>query len=77
MKRIGTPAKPAKLSDEILTVATLAQYLRCHEATIYRLIRRKVIPAFKLGSDWRFLRPAIEQWLRDSQTQSQPLKRKS
>lgn len=52
--------------DDILTVPMLARYLRCHPSTIYRLLKRREIPAFKIGSDWRFQRPVIENWLRKS-----------
>ena len=49
-------------NDEILTVTDLADYLRVHRSTIYRMLRLGEIPAFKVGSDWRFLRSAINQW---------------
>jgi excisionase family DNA binding protein len=52
--------------DDILTVPMLARYLRCHPSTIYRLLKRREIPAFKIGSDWRFQRPVIETWLKNS-----------
>jgi excisionase family DNA binding protein len=48
---------------EILTVKELAAYLRCHQSTIYRLVRRGEIPHFMLGSDFRFERSAIERWI--------------
>jgi excisionase family DNA binding protein len=51
---------------EILTVPMLARYLHCHPSTIYRLLKRRQIPAFKIGSDWRFQKPVIERWLRKS-----------
>jgi excisionase family DNA binding protein len=53
-------------SDQILTVSELAQYLRCNPSTIYRLLKRSEIPAFKLGHDWRFLISDIDRWIRDS-----------
>jgi excisionase family DNA binding protein len=40
----------------------VADYLRVHPSTIYRLLKRKELPAFKVGSDWRFNRAAIDQW---------------
>jgi excisionase family DNA binding protein len=58
------PAKPAKEpTDQILTVPMLAEYLLCHPSTIYRLLKNKRIPGFRVGSDWRFRRSAIDQWL--------------
>jgi excisionase family DNA binding protein len=52
--------------DEIMTVTMLARYLRCHPSTIYRLLKSKRIPAFKIGSDWRFQKSTIERWLKRS-----------
>ena len=47
---------------KILTVTDLAAYLRVHRATVYRLIKMGKLPAFKVGSDWRFKIEAIDQW---------------
>jgi excisionase family DNA binding protein len=49
-----------------MTVATLAHYLRCHTGTIYRLLKRTEIPAFKIGSDWRFSKAEVKRWVRKS-----------
>jgi excisionase family DNA binding protein len=48
--------------DKVLTVPELCQYLRVHRSTIYRLLRRRELPAFRVGSDWRFNREAIDRW---------------
>jgi excisionase family DNA binding protein len=50
------------MPDEILTVAELAKYLRVHISTIYRLIKARELPAFKIGSDYRFSRKQIDEW---------------
>jgi excisionase family DNA binding protein len=64
MKKISAPAKPTPaLADEIMTVPTLALYLRCSQATIYRLVKERKIPAFKLGTDWRFFLSDIDEWI--------------
>ena len=49
---------------EVMTVPQLAEYLQCNKSTIYRLIKKGDIPAFKVGADWRFKRDVIEKWLR-------------
>ena len=54
---------PAARAEEILTTRDLANYLRCHVSTLYRLVNRGEIPHFRLGSDIRFKRSAIEKWL--------------
>jgi excisionase family DNA binding protein len=47
---------------KVITVGELAEYLRVHRSTLYRLLKRHQLPAFKIGSDWRFNVEAIDQW---------------
>ncbi|MGO9453381.1 MAG: helix-turn-helix domain-containing protein [Candidatus Binataceae bacterium] len=51
-----------KIDDKVMTVIEVAEYLNVHPSTIYRLLRRKEIPAFRVGSDWRFNRESIDTW---------------
>jgi len=44
------------MSFEVLTAAEVAEYLKVHPSTIYRLLKARALPAFKNGSDWRFNR---------------------
>ena len=46
----------------VLTVEEVARYLHVHQSTIYRLVRQKELPAFKVGSDWRFNIESIDKW---------------
>ncbi len=46
----------------VMTVEQLADYLQVHPSTVYRLTKVRAIPAFKVGSDWRFNREHIDQW---------------
>ncbi len=48
---------------KIVTMSELAEYLKVHPSTIYRLLKYSDIPAFKLGSDWRFNLDSINEWL--------------
>ena len=50
------------MPDEVLTVTELAEYLRVHRSTIYRLLKARKIPAFRIGFDWRFNREHIDEW---------------
>ena len=50
--------------SNILTVSELASYFRVHQATIYRLLKSRELPAFRVGSDWRFDRETIDEWIR-------------
>jgi excisionase family DNA binding protein len=47
---------------KLFTVGELAEYLRVHRSTLYRLLKKQQLPGFKIGSDWRFDVEAIDQW---------------
>jgi excisionase family DNA binding protein len=49
---------------EVLTLEEVADFLHVHSSTIYRLLKNRRIPAFKVGSDWRFNQESIEQWVK-------------
>ena len=49
---------------DVLTVGEVADFLQVHSSTIYRLLKNRRIPAFKVGSDWRFNQNSIEQWVK-------------
>jgi excisionase family DNA binding protein len=46
----------------IITVSELADYLRVHRSTIYRLLKKSQLPGFKIGGDWRFNLEEIDRW---------------
>jgi len=48
---------------DIFTVSEAAAYLKLPVSTIYRLAERRQLPAHKVGRQWRFSRPTIDQWL--------------
>jgi excisionase family DNA binding protein len=54
----------SNLSDysPVLTVKDLCTYLRVNQSTVYRLIKARKLPAFRVGSDWRFNREDIDRW---------------
>ena len=54
--------------NNAMTVRELAGYLKIHPSTIYRLLKQGSIPAFKVGSDWRFNRESIDKWRREQET---------
>lgn len=51
--------------DEVMTVAEVAAYLHISPSTIYRLLQKGLLPAFHIGSDWRFRADAIEAWVEE------------
>jgi excisionase family DNA binding protein len=48
--------------SSVMRLAEVAEYLRVHPSTIYRLLKKHQIPAFKVGSDWRFNLESIDHW---------------
>lgn len=55
------------VQSEILTVEDVARYLKVTERSIYNLLARQKIPAFKVGGTWRFRMDEINGWARSSQ----------
>ena len=51
------------MTDEILTLKEVAQYLKLAEKTAYRLAADGKLPGFKVGGSWRFKREDIEIWI--------------
>jgi excisionase family DNA binding protein len=47
-----------------LTLAEVARFLSVHPSTVYRMLKRHDLPAFKVGSDYRFTKETIERWTR-------------
>lgn len=56
------PSETLALPSPVMTVKELSDYLRVHPSTIYRLLKRRQIPAFRIDGDWRFHLAAIEKW---------------
>lgn len=47
----------------ILTLKEAATYLKISDSTLYRNIKKKNIPAEKLGKQWRINKEALDDWL--------------
>jgi len=54
--------KAARAMPRIMTVKELSGYLKVHPSTVYKMLRAGDLPAFRVGSDWRFNADAIDQW---------------
>ena len=52
----------------VLTVREVSQYLRLHRSTIYRMLKKTQLPAFRVGSDWRFMVEALDHWLSQAES---------
>ncbi|MFH1846260.1 MAG: helix-turn-helix domain-containing protein [Candidatus Omnitrophota bacterium] len=51
------------MGSSIMTVKELAEYLKLKEVTIYKHAQDGKVPAFKVGSKWRFKRDTIDRWI--------------
>jgi len=49
--------------SEVLTLAEAAAYLRLSEADLVTLVHAQGLPGRFTGSEWRFLKSAIQHWL--------------
>jgi excisionase family DNA binding protein len=56
-------SRPSAAAD-VLTLAEAARYLRVPEAEVIRLVQQQDLPGRLLGADWRFLKSALQDWLR-------------
>jgi excisionase family DNA binding protein len=53
------------LTDNYLTPAEVAGLLKVSPKTIQRLLKKGEIPAFRVGTQWRFDREQIEAWAQE------------
>ncbi|PCJ47363.1 MAG: DNA-binding protein [Gammaproteobacteria bacterium] len=51
------------MSNDILTLKEVAEYLKLAEKTAYRLAAEGKLPGFKVGGSWRFKESDIEKWI--------------
>lgn len=52
------------MQEILLTTEQVARYLRVDKLTVYRLVARKKLPAFRVGNQWRFKKSMVERWLK-------------
>ena len=53
------------MTDEILTLKEVAEYLKLAEKTAYRLAAEGKLPGFKVGGSWRFKREDVLKWIEE------------
>ena len=46
-----------------LTIQDVAKRFGVNVTTVYRLVQRGKLPAFKIGSQWRFSQSRLEEWV--------------
>ena len=55
----------AALANQMLTAQELAVYLRVNRSTVYRLLKKKQLPGFRIGSEWRFQIEEVNRWFKE------------
>ncbi len=56
--------------DDILDADQVGEMLHIHPRTIVRLANQGKIPGFKVGSQWRFRKEAINEYIREQEQQN-------
>src|SRR5438477_413261 len=49
--------------SDVFTLVEAAGYLRLPEQDVLRMVYEQGLPARQVGTEWRFLKTAIQQWL--------------
>jgi excisionase family DNA binding protein len=57
---------------KVLTLSEVSDYLNVSPVTIYRLLRRKQIPAFRLAGNWRFNVEDLTLWMEGQSNKFEP-----
>jgi excisionase family DNA binding protein len=52
------------IEDRWLSVEEIAAYLGIKRDTVYKWIKRKAMPAHKVGRLWKFRRDEVDQWVK-------------
>ena len=50
---------------EVMDIKALAQYLGMGRSKIYGPIRQRKVPASRIGRQYRFSKPLVDQWLKE------------
>ena len=61
------PMEPRKMTDEVLTIKEIAEFLKLAEKTVYSMAQRGELPAFKVRGQWRIRRADLERWIEQQQ----------
>ena len=48
---------------QIMTLKEVAKYLGVHSMTVYRLLKEKKLPGFKVGGQWRTKKEVLDNYL--------------
>lgn len=46
----------------VMTIRDVALYLQLSDSTVYKLVKKGMLPACKIGGTWRFSRKLVDAW---------------
>ena len=49
--------------SQVMTTQEISKYLGVHEMTVYRWLKKGVLPGFKIGGRWRSKKDVLDQYL--------------
>jgi len=58
-----------------LTLDQVADYLQMSKSSIYKIVQKGRIPAYKVGRQWRFKREEVDTWVEKGRLQKARNKR--
>ncbi len=58
------------MTEKLLTTAETLEYLNINRLTLYTLIKKKKLPAYKVGRLWRFKKDRLDKWLDEQEGKS-------
>jgi excisionase family DNA binding protein len=59
----ATNGKPVAGSNDVLTLAEAAAYLRVPEGAVLHAISAQDLPAREIGGEWRIFKTSLQKWL--------------
>lgn len=59
------------ISESLLTLDELSDYLKVSKSTLYKLAQAGKVPGTKVGKHWRFRKATIDKWLDNASASTQ------
>ena len=64
------PAIKLTANLDVFTLAEAAEYLRVSTNDVVQMVNEQALPGRRVGPDWRFLKSAVQEWLRTPERRS-------
>ena len=64
------------ITETLLTLDELSEYLQVSKSTLYKLVQAGKVPGTKIGKHWRFRKATIDLWIDGNQQERTKLNKK-